>query len=287
MPSSSTPLPEEPSRRRLPSEAFKLGERKPAINTAQPLIVGRKLDSIEGLRSTLAKSVVGYSDDIIEFEMAPEVQKSFAKIEVGEIEEELRSRTGRVYRFVTPCLFSFNCFSLLINADFCSIELLPGKLKLRECTSWAHTISRSSEPGIKKSINDQLYNMGILARRTETESTIFSLTGEGGIIKSNKGKITRKVPDSVLSSVFVPGYNGIVFEVAVSQNKSDLLTDISEWLDPNSFEVNVVIIILFEGYGLKDKDGKVLDIEQMPVTWHVFRRGTSGLPERQDSGVGG
>lgn len=129
--------------------------------------------------------------------------------------------------------------------------------------------------------------MGILARRTEMESTIFSLTGGGGIIERKNGKVTRKVPDSVLSSVFVPGYNGIVFEVAVSQNKSDLLTDISEWLDPDCFKVNVVIIVLFEGYGLKDEDGKVLDIQQIPVTWHVFRSGTSGLPERQDSGVGG
>lgn len=141
---------------------------------------------------------------------------------------------------------------------------------MRECTTWAHTTSRSSEPGIKKSINDQLFDMGILARRPGTESTIFNLAGEGGIIKRKKGKITRKVPDSVLSSVFVPGYNGIVFEVAVSQTKSDLLADITEWLDPNCFEVNVVIIILFEGYGLKDEDNKALDIHKMPVTWHVF-----------------
>lgn len=72
----------------------------------------------------------------------------------------------------------------------------------------------------------------------------------------------------MLSSVFVPGYNGIVVKVAVSQTKSDLLTDITEWLDPNFFEVNVVTVILFEGYGLKDEDNKVSDIQQMPVTWH-------------------
>lgn len=61
----------------------------------------------------------------------------------------------------------------MINADFCSIELLSGKLRLCECTTWAHTISRSSEPAIKKNLNEQLFNMGILARRAETESTIF------------------------------------------------------------------------------------------------------------------
>lgn len=128
--------------------------------------------------------------------------------------------------------------------------------------------------------------MGISARQTETEPTVFSLTGEGGIIKRKNDKVSRKVPDSLLSSVFVPGYNGIVFEVAVSQTKSDLLADITEWLDPNSFEVNVVIFILCKGDGLKDEDNKVSDIQQMPVTWHVFRRGTSGLAEKQDSGVG-
>ena len=65
-------------------------------------IAGRKFDSIEVLRSTLVQSVVGSSNDVFEFETAADVQQSFAKIEFGEIEEELRSRTGRVYRFVTP-----------------------------------------------------------------------------------------------------------------------------------------------------------------------------------------
>lgn len=131
MPSSPTSLLVEKPSRRLPREAVELSKRKPLINTAQTLslpIAGRKFDSIEMLRSTLAKSVVGCSDDILEFELAAEVQQSFAKIEFGEIKEELKSRTGQVYRFVTPYLFFFNCFSLLINADFCSIELLPGKL---------------------------------------------------------------------------------------------------------------------------------------------------------------
>lgn len=233
MPSSSTPLPEERSYRRLPREACELGKRKSVITTAQLLTASKKLDSIKGLRLTLEKSLVCCSSDSIDFEMTPEVQDSFAKIEVGEIEDELRFHTGLLYRFVSPHLFSFHCFSLLINADFCSIELLPGKLRIRECPSWAHNICRNSEPGIKKSINDQLYNMGILARWTDTESILFTLTGEGGIVKNKKGKITRKVPDSVLSSVFVPRYNGIVFEVAVSQGKLDLLTDISDWLDPN------------------------------------------------------
>lgn len=175
---------------------------------------------------------------------------------------------------------ALTAFHYLINADFCSIELLPGKLSLRECTTWAHTVSRSFEPAIKKNLNEQLFKMGILARRTETESTIFSLTGGGSIIKWKIGEVTRKVPDSVLSSIFVPGYNGIVFEVAVSHTKSDLLTHINEWLDPSFFEVNVVIIILFEGYGLRDEDNKESDIQQMAVTWHVFRRGSLGLPER-------
>lgn len=127
--------------------------------------------------------------------------------------------------------------------------------------------------------------MGILARKTDLESTIFSLTGEGGIIKRKSGKLSRKVPDSVFSSIFLPTYNGIVFEVAVSQTKIDLLEDINEWLNPDIFDVEVVVVLLFEGYGQKDEDGMSSDIQQMPVTWHVFRRGTSGLPERQNSGV--
>lgn len=48
--------------------------------------------------------------------------------------------------------------------------------------------------------------------------------------------------------------------------------------------MNDVIIMLFEGYGLRDEDNKVSDIQQMPVTWHLFRRGSLELPERQDSG---
>lgn len=50
-----------------------------------------------------------------------------------------------------------------------------------------------------------------------------------------------KVPDSVFSSLFLPMYNGIVFEVAVSQTKFELLVDIHEWLDPDIFEVNVIM----------------------------------------------
>lgn len=173
------------------------------------------------------------------------------------------------------------------HADLCSIELLPGKLRLRQSTTWAHTISRLAEPKIKRAINNQLYDMGILARKTDLESTIFSLTGERGIIKRKSGKLSRKVPDSVFSSIFLPMYNGIVFEVAVSQTKLELLEDIHEWLNPDIFDVEVVVVILFEGYGQKDEDVMLSDIQQMPVTWHVFRRGTSGLPERQNSGVSG
>lgn len=36
-------------------------------------------------------------------------------------------------------------------------------------------------------------------------------------------------------------YNGIVFEVAVSQTEFELLVDIHEWLDPDIFEVNVIM----------------------------------------------
>lgn len=108
MPSSSISVYEEPSPRRPLREAVEIGERKPFINNAQTLnlpIAGREFDPIEVLSSTLAKSVAGCSDDIFEFELAPEVQQSFAKIEFGEIEEELKSRTGRVYGFVTFSLF--------------------------------------------------------------------------------------------------------------------------------------------------------------------------------------
>lgn len=60
MPSSPTSLLVEKPSRRLPREAVELSKRKPLINTAQTLsvpIAGRKSDSIEMLRSTLAKSV--------------------------------------------------------------------------------------------------------------------------------------------------------------------------------------------------------------------------------------
>lgn len=50
-----------------------------------------------------------------------------------------------------------------------------------------------------------------------------------------------KVPDSVFSSLFLQMYNGIVFEVAVSQTKFELLVDIHEWLDTDIFEVNVIM----------------------------------------------
>lgn len=108
MPSSSISVSEEPSTRRLPLKAVETGERKPLIYNAHTLnlpIAGRKFDSIEVLSSTLAKSVAGCSDDIFEFELAPKVQQSFAKTEFGEIEEELKSRTGRVYQFVRLFLF--------------------------------------------------------------------------------------------------------------------------------------------------------------------------------------
>lgn len=109
MPSSSISVSEEPSPRRLPRKAVEIGERRPLINNTQTLnnlpIAGGKFDPIEVLSSTLAKSVAGCSDDIFEFELAPEVQQSFAKIEFGEIEDDLKSRTGRVYRFVTLSLF--------------------------------------------------------------------------------------------------------------------------------------------------------------------------------------
>lgn len=68
----------------------------------------------------------------------------------------------------------------------------------------------------------------------------------------------------MFSSLFLPIYNGIVFEVAVSQTKFELLVDIHEWLDPDIFEVN---------YRQKDEDEKFSDIQRMPVTWHVFWRG--------------
>lgn len=84
----------------------------------------------------------------------------------------------------------------------------------------------------------------------------------------------------MFSSIFLPMYNGIVFEVAVSHTKLKLLEDIHEWLNPDIFDVEVVVVILFEAYGQKDEDGMLSDIQQMPITWHVFRRVTSGLPER-------
>ena len=71
----------------------------------------------------------------------------------------------------------------------------------------------------------------------------------------------------------MPGYNGIVFKVAVSQTKSNLLTDITEWLDPNFFEVNVVIVILFEGYGLKDEDGHSANASHLAQELRDYPRG--------------
>lgn len=76
-----------------------------SINTAQTSnlpLDGRKFDLIEVLYSTLAKSAIGCSGDIIEFEMTVDLQHSFAGFDFGRIKEELRSHTGRVYWFATP-----------------------------------------------------------------------------------------------------------------------------------------------------------------------------------------
>lgn len=48
--------------------------------------------------------------------------------------------------------------------------------------------------------------------------------------------------------------NGIVF----SQTKLELLEDIHEWPNPDIFDVEMVIVILFEGYGQKDEDGMLI-----------------------------
>lgn len=52
-------------------------------------------------------------------------------------------------------------------------------------------------------------------------------------------------------SILLPMYNGIDVEVVVSQTQMDLLQDVREWLDPSLFDVQLVIVIVFGGYGRK------------------------------------
>ena len=83
-----------------------------------------------------------------------------------------------------------------------------------------------------------------------------------------------KVHDSVSPSLFLPMFNGIVFEVAVSQAKFELLvcrhTRMARSRYFRSECSYVAIIILFKGYRQKDEDGKVSDIQRMPVTMARF-----------------
>ncbi len=106
---------------------------------------------------------------------------------------------------------------------------------------------------IKKTINNQLFKLVILISKEDPESTLFSLTGKGVIIKQKEKKNSWKVPDSVVLSILLPMYNGIDVEVVVSQTQMDLLQDVREWLDPSLFDVQLVIVIVFGGYGRKIK----------------------------------
>lgn len=91
---------------------------------------------------------------------------------------------------------------------------------------------------------------------------------------------TMKVHDSVFSSILLPIYNRTVFEVAASQAKFELLVDIQKWLDPDIFEVNVIMspqLYCLKVTGRNMRTEKLPIIQRMPVTIALF-------PERRFPG---